>query len=75
MHRDIKPDNYVKVGNDFKLIDFGLVKKNQESKTVAVGSKFYQAPELIENGVPTLATDVWSLGCLFYEIFTGLSIY
>ncbi|CAD8100320.1 unnamed protein product [Paramecium sonneborni] len=74
IHRDIKPENYIKVGEDYKLIDFGLITAQfRFRKTPNVGTVYYQAPELIDNLSQnyTQAIDVWSLGCLFYEIISG----
>ncbi|CAK78417.1 unnamed protein product (macronuclear) [Paramecium tetraurelia] len=70
IHRDIKPENFIKVGDDFKLIDFGLAKPSQDFfMTQNVGTPYFQAPEIIQNKQDyTCAVDVWSLGCVFYEL-------
>ncbi|CAD8181788.1 unnamed protein product [Paramecium pentaurelia] len=72
IHRDIKPENFIQCGSVFKLIDFGLIKlKDQDIRlTKMVGTPLYQAVEII-NGSEyySFPVDVWSLGCLFYEIF------
>ncbi|CAD8171546.1 unnamed protein product [Paramecium octaurelia] len=83
IHRDIKPENFIQVGSIFKLIDFGLVKQREQNlrQTKMVGSPQYQAPEIINGSDDyTASVDIWSLGCLFFEIFkesplfNGLSI-
>ncbi|CAK88986.1 unnamed protein product (macronuclear) [Paramecium tetraurelia] len=71
-HRDIKPENFIQCGNIFKLIDFGLIKnKNQNVKlTKMVGTPLYQAPEILQGSDEySYSVDIWSLGCLFFEIF------
>ncbi|CAK83572.1 unnamed protein product (macronuclear) [Paramecium tetraurelia] len=72
IHRDIKPENFIQVGSIYKLIDFGLVKHGEQNlrKTKMVGSPQYQAPEIINGSDDyTASVDIWSLGCLFFEIF------
>lgn len=52
----------------------GLADDTSESykyKTYTKGSPAYMAPEVIEGGPHTMATDLWSLGCVLYELFTG----
>ncbi|CAD8177489.1 unnamed protein product [Paramecium octaurelia] len=72
IHRDIKPENYILIGDEYKLIDFGLVTTQFRQKTTNVGTVLYQAPELITNqNNYTQTIDIWSLGCLFYEILSG----
>jgi serine/threonine-protein kinase len=76
-HRDIKPQNLLlTVDNTVKLTDFGLA-RSHESKDITVtgffvGTPFYVAPEQVENSrrVDTRA-DVYSLGCVFFELLTG----
>ncbi|CAD8100264.1 unnamed protein product [Paramecium sonneborni] len=70
IHRDIKPENFIQVGDEFKLIDFGLSKKIQERfMTLNVGTPLFQAPEQIQGQTNyTTAVDIWSLACVFYEL-------
>ena len=76
-HRDIKPQNLLlTVDGTVKLTDFGLA-RSHESKDITVtgffvGTPFYVAPEQVENSrrVDTRA-DVYSLGCVFFELLTG----
>ena len=43
----------------------------QESKGSFVGTEDYVSPEIINNEEPTFATDLWSLGVIIYQFFTG----
>ena len=74
-HKDIKPHNillYAEVQSSGKLevrpiiIDFGVSKEHIDGATTAnTGTYEYKAPEQIKNREPTLASDVFSLGCCF----------
>ncbi|CAD8047016.1 unnamed protein product [Paramecium primaurelia] len=69
-HRDIKPDNIVYNGQDYKIIDFETAKRFQDDRTkvqsVDIGTINYRAPEINQNRAYSSQCDVWSLGCLFY---------
>lgn len=43
----------------------------QESKGSFVGTEDYIAPEIINNEESTFASDLWSLGVIMYQFFTG----
>mmetsp|Transcript_9808 Transcript_9808/g.19284 ORF Transcript_9808/g.19284 Transcript_9808/m.19284 type:complete len:713 (-) Transcript_9808:1832-3970(-) len=77
LYRDLKPENILlDVHGHIRLTDFGLAK---DSKTVAsasfVGSPAYLAPEMLTDKISSKASDVYSLGLVFYEILTGKSPY
>ncbi|CAD8116101.1 unnamed protein product [Paramecium primaurelia] len=75
LHRDIKPENYIQIGDEYKLTDFGLITTQFRQKTTNVGTVLYQAPELISNlNNYTQAIDIWSLGCIFYEVLSGQTL-
>ena len=74
MHRDIKPAN-VLIGEDektIKLADFGLARSfglPLKTYTHEVVTLWYRAPEVLLNqNVYSNAVDMWSVGCLFYEL-------
>ena len=74
LHRDLKSRNiFLDVKNNAKLGDFGIAKVLEHTGDFAktmVGSPFYLSPEIC-NGVPyDEKTDIWSLGCVFYEMCT-----
>ena len=72
IHRDVKPSN-VRVAPDgrVKIMDFGIARLQKADATgsgAIVGTPTYMAPEQITNGAITPATDVFSVGCLLYEL-------
>jgi serine/threonine protein kinase len=73
IHRDIKPGNII-VGNEIKLMDFGIAKMRQDPLTtssVGLGTPLYMAPEQTLGHDTDERTDIYSLGVVFYEMFTG----
>jgi len=74
IHRDLKPDNLF-IGSDFKIKigDFGISKQldiyNDYAKT-PVGTLRYTAPEIIKGQKYNNKVDIWSLGCIIYELCT-----
>jgi hypothetical protein len=80
VHRDLKPSNVIWLQslNQFTVIDFGSAAKDGEEADIST-SLAYAAPEVVvalEKGekrmLVTGALDVWSLGVMFYETFTGV---
>lgn len=74
IHRDIRPSNILIDGNDnIKVTDFGTSRllNDKQFATTKIGSPPYMAPEQFE-GRAVLASDIYSAGCLFYEMATGL---
>eukprot|EP01006_Ploeotia_vitrea_P008786 TRINITY_DN20962_c0_g1_i1.p1 TRINITY_DN20962_c0_g1~~TRINITY_DN20962_c0_g1_i1.p1 ORF type:complete len:772 (+),score=41.66 TRINITY_DN20962_c0_g1_i1:295-2316(+) len=75
LHRDLKPCNiFLTKKQQVKIGDFGISKLLEESnalaKTAGLGTPFYMAPELYCDGEYDKKCDVWSLGCIAYEMAT-----
>ncbi len=73
IHRDIRPSNIlINQDNEVKITDFGTstLLKEKEFATTKIGSPPYMAPEQFE-GKAVFASDIYSAGCLFYEMVTG----
>ena len=74
IHCDLKPENVLlkhPTRSDVVIIDFGSATFFKEKQHTYIQSRFYRAPEIIL-GIPyTTAIDMWSLGCMLCELFTG----
>jgi len=79
VHRDLKPDNIMLIEhkgncNFVKLLDFGLAKTEHQTRITQTGTVLgtlnYMAPEQISDGRFSYASDVYSLGVIFYETLT-----
>jgi eukaryotic-like serine/threonine-protein kinase len=74
VHRDIKPSNILlgRTG-EVKITDFGIaqVKTEQTGSKGIVGSPSYMSPEQVKEGSIEDKSDIFSLGCVLYEMLTG----
>ena len=72
IHRDIKPSNvFIDKNSNIKLGDFGLSRILTHESSFAyshVGTPYYMSPEQIEETKYNEKSDIWSLGCLLYEM-------
>ena len=74
VHCDIKPGN-VAVGDDVKLMDFGIARMQQDPSTMpgagGMGTPLYMAPEQALGREVDARSDIYSLGVVLYEMLTG----
>lgn len=68
LHRDLKPSNVLVLDGRVKLLDFGLAAQAMESM---VGTLAYIAPETLQGSASSPASDLYSVGIMAYELFTG----
>ncbi|EQB61744.1 protein kinase yak1 [Vairimorpha apis BRL 01] len=77
-HCDLKPENIlIKNCNtfDIKIIDFGSAFISPQQSNFYVQSRYYRSPEVIL-GIPySNLCDIWSFGCIIYEIYMGVPIF
>jgi hypothetical protein len=79
VHRDIKPSNVLVTPKGIKLLDFGIAKllrpdgREDANLTQAgrLATPAYAAPEQLEDGEITVATDIFATGVLLFELCTG----
>jgi formylglycine-generating enzyme required for sulfatase activity/class 3 adenylate cyclase len=72
VHRDIKPENLmIDTAGNVKLMDFGLAHLVAEHSTGTAGTPAYMAPEQAQGAPIDQRADIYSLGLVLFEIFTG----
>ena len=75
LHRDLKTQNvFLTADGRCRLGDFGVSKVlsgTHHLASTAVGTPYYLSPEICENREYDHKSDVWSLGCVLYELCSG----
>jgi serine/threonine protein kinase len=74
LHRDLKPSNVMIDGKGrARITDFGLAiaTSDADQQTGPAGTPGYLAPELLDGAAPSIQSDLYALGLVLYELFTG----
>src|SRR5687768_2783926 len=72
LHRDLKPANVIIDSHgDSRIMDFGLALAAGEDDGTISGTPAYMAPEQLEGAPATIQSDLYALGLVMYELFTG----
>ncbi|XP_014649517.1 PREDICTED: dual specificity tyrosine-phosphorylation-regulated kinase 4 isoform X1 [Ceratotherium simum simum] len=78
IHCDLKPENivlYQKGQVSVKVIDFGSSCYEDQKVYTYIQSRFYRSPEVILGHPYNMAIDMWSLGCIMVELYTGYPLF
>jgi hypothetical protein len=76
LHRDLKPSNIMLDGRGrVRIMDFGLAMRAGDRVEEIAGTPAYMAPEQLAGAVATERTDLYALGLVLYEIFTGARVF
>ncbi|KAI1438449.1 hypothetical protein GGR50DRAFT_431828 [Xylaria sp. CBS 124048] len=78
IHCDLKPENILlrhPLHSEIKVIDFGSSCFENEKVYTYIQSRFYRSPEVILGMTYGLPIDMWSLGCILAELYTGVPIF
>lgn len=78
IHCDLKPENILlahPMHSEIKVIDFGSSCFEHEKVYTYIQSRFYRSPEVILGMTYGMPIDMWSLGCILAELFTGYPIF
>ena len=76
LHRDLKPANVMIDGDgNVRITDFGLAVAAGDVKASRAGTPQYMAPELLTGGAATVKTDLYALGLILFEMFTGRRVF
>ncbi len=77
IHRDLKPANIMIDGSGrVRITDFGLARTIDDGRGAEIaGTPAYMAPEQLSDGTTNVRSDIYSLGLILHELFTGESVY
>jgi len=76
IHRDLKPGNVMIDGRGrARITDFGLAVAESAREQAAAGTPAYMAPEQLAGGRASVQSDIYALGLVLYELFTGRRVF
>jgi serine/threonine-protein kinase len=77
IHRDIKPSNIMMApDNTPKIMDFGIAQLSEQTTEGGLwGTPSYMSPEQLKEEPVTAQSDIFSLGCVLYELLTGTKAF
>ncbi|KAI7847099.1 kinase-like domain-containing protein, partial [Circinella umbellata] len=78
IHCDLKPENVLlkhPTKSSIKVIDFGSSCLESEKVYTYIQSRFYRSPEVILGMEYSMAIDMWSVGCILAELYTGYPLF
>jgi predicted Ser/Thr protein kinase len=79
LHRDLKPANVMIDGQgNLRITDFGIaaaMDKAQQAEGASPGTPAYMAPEVLSGGKASVQSDLFALGLILYEMFTGRPVF
>ncbi len=70
LHRDLKPGNILVTENRLRVLDFGLSISRDKARG-RTGTLAYMAPETLQRGEAVEASDLYAVGVIAYQLFTG----
>lgn len=83
VHRDLKPDNIMLIEYEdeplfLKVLDFGIARPSKDDDQTGpkltegiIGTPAYMAPEQLNGSEIDTRTDIYAMGCIFFEVLTG----
>lgn len=80
LHRDLKPANIMISRNGYvKIMDFGIALMQNSTRLTThnkvIGTLNYMAPELFSGRTPTVGSDLYAVGVLFFEMLSGNALF
>ncbi|MBI4957518.1 MAG: protein kinase [Myxococcales bacterium] len=80
VHRDVSPENvFVTYEGTAKVVDFGTLRaasqRHETESGMVKGKAAYLQPEVLRGAAPDRRADVWSLGVVAWELFTGQRLF